>query len=107
MNKGEIWFADFPEGKGHEQKGERPAIVIGNANGLIVVVPLTSSFSCYEYEYTLLIEPTEENGLTKDSLALVFQIGALDKSRLEHKMGWISKEHKNAIDDLLRKLLKI
>jgi len=107
MNKGEVWFVDLPEGRGHEQKGERPAIIVGSGNGLIVIIPLTTSFSLFDYPLTRLIEPTKENGLTEDSIALIFQIIALDKSRFKRKMGWITKEHKNAIDDLIKKLLKI
>ncbi|AGB03725.1 type II toxin-antitoxin system PemK/MazF family toxin [Methanoregula formicica] len=43
MKNGDIWLVDLTDAKGHEQRGMRPAIIIGSANGLVVVVPLTSS----------------------------------------------------------------
>ena len=42
MKKGEIWAVELPEGKGHEQKGERPALVLGRANALTIIVPFNT-----------------------------------------------------------------
>ena len=46
--RGEIWLADLGTGRGHEQAGQRPALVVSddafNAGlaGLVMVTPLTS-----------------------------------------------------------------
>jgi mRNA interferase MazF len=45
MKNGAVWLVDLTDAKGHEQRGMRPAIIVGGANGLILVVPLTSSMS--------------------------------------------------------------
>lgn len=107
MKKGEIWFVELPEGKGHEQKGERPAIVLGRANGLTIVVPLTGSIDKAVFSFTLHIEPSPENGLNKDSIALIFQLSSMDDSRFKKKIGAIAKEQQAAIDKLVLEMLKI
>lgn len=56
----------------------RPAIIVGGANGLILIVPLTSSMSSARSSHTYTITPDVHNGLDVESVALVFQIVALD-----------------------------
>ena len=107
MTKGDIWFVELPEGKGHEQKGSRPGIICSRANGLSVVIPLTTNRSCSNLQCTHVIEPTKENGLSDDSVALVFQITSVDKSRFIRKMGKISDEEGKNIDDVLKTMLKL
>ncbi len=98
---------DLSDGKGHEQKGERPAIVLGKANGLVVVVPLTSNADMAKFPYTHVVNPAPENGLNCHSIALVFQLIALDKSRLKHRMGCVPAEQQAAIDCLVKDLLSL
>ncbi|MFH1256672.1 MAG: type II toxin-antitoxin system PemK/MazF family toxin [Candidatus Diapherotrites archaeon] len=107
MKKGEIWIVDLTDGKGHEQKGERPAIVLGQANGLAIAVPLTANPDCARFSFTALIEKNSENGLTADSIALVFQIVSLDEVRFKRKIGVASKEKQSTIEKLVLDLLKI
>lgn len=107
MKKGEIWLVELPEGKGHEQKGLRPALVVGGANGITTAIPLTKNVERLKFSHTLLIEPSKDNGLTEASVALVFQISSLDETRFKKQLGWIPKEQRNAIDELLLSLLEI
>jgi mRNA interferase MazF len=78
MKNGDIWLVDLSDAKGHEQRGVRPAIVIGSANGLSLVVPLTGSMGSARFSHTCIISPGPHNGLDAESIALVFQIVALD-----------------------------
>ena len=107
MKKGEIWLVDLPEGKGHEQKGARPALVLASVNGLTIAVPLTSTFDAARFSYTEVLPARAENGLKEDSVALVFQTTALDNSRFGKHIGEITREQCDAIDELLKLLLKI
>jgi mRNA-degrading endonuclease toxin of MazEF toxin-antitoxin module len=49
VNQGDIVYVDFDPALGSEQKGHRPGLVVSNAtfykrtNGLIVIVPITST----------------------------------------------------------------
>ncbi len=107
MKNGTIWLVDLSDAKGHEQRGMRPAIIVGGANGLILVVPLTSSMSSARFSHTLTISPDSHNGLDTESVALVFQIVALDRERFQHRIGAIGEHQRLAIVALIRDLLEL
>jgi len=107
MIKGEIWHVELPAGRGHEQQGERPAIIMGFANNMVTVVPLTANEGTANFPYTCVIESNKETQLATDSVALVFQICTLDKSRLKRRTGLLRKEQQAGVDGLLRKLLSL
>lgn len=105
MKNGDIWLVDLSDAKGHEQRGVRPAIVVGGANGITLVVPLTSNMSSARFSHTCFLSPTPHNGLDAESIALVFQIVALDRDRFQHRIGTISEQHRLAVVALIRDLL--
>lgn len=107
MNKNQIWLADFEGRKGHEQQGIRPVVIVSKANGLFIVIPFTSKINRVDLSFTCLIESNEENGLTDDSVALVFQIISVDRSRFMRKLGKINDEESKNIDDILKTMLKL
>lgn len=95
MQEGEIYFVEIPLSGGHEQAGLRPAI-IAQAAGLeklptVLIVPLTSKLKASDFPFTFLIEPDKINNLDVTSVALVFQLRAIDKRRLENKIGRIGE----------------
>jgi mRNA interferase MazF len=103
--RGDIFFADLNPVIGAEQAGNRPVLVVQNneANAripTITVVPLTSNLRAGRFLFTVLI-PTAESGLPKDSVALVFQLRTLDKSRFIRKIGHLSEELMEQIDSAL------
>jgi len=79
MKKGEIWRVRLPIGPGHTQAGERPAIV--------VLVPFTSTQAAARFAGTLVVQPDGQNGLTTPSVALVFQLSAVDKRGCLKRLG--------------------
>ena len=105
MKGGDIWLVALSDAKGHEQQGIHPAIVVGGANGLTVMVPLTSSMGSARFSHTYIISPSPHNGFDEDSVALVFQIVALDRDRFRHRIGSVGEPHRLAIAALLRDLL--
>ena len=107
MKNGDIWLVDLSDAKGHEQRGDRPAIVVGSANGLIIVVPCTTTLSTARFSHTFSLTPTASNGLDEESVALVFQIVALDRLRFRHHIGIITEHQRLAIVALIRDLLKL
>lgn len=107
MKKGEVWLIDLPDGQGHEQKGTRPALVMGTTNGLTIAIPITTNTNLAKFSHVLVIEPSSENGLTETSIAIIYQIRALDDARFKKKIGWIPKEQRAAINQLLKDLLKL
>ena len=107
MKNGEIWLVALSDSKGHEQRGERPAIVVGGANGLVIAVPLTSNPATARFSHTYLISPDSHNGLDTESIALVFQITALDRERFVHRIGILDGQQRVAIQVLIRDLLSL
>ena len=107
MNKGEIWFIDLSGRKGHEQSGKRPSIVVGRANGLTTVIPLTANLNRANLPFTHTVIPSSINGLHDVSIALVFQISTCDDSFFINKIGKISKEDEHAVDELIMDFLKL
>ncbi len=92
MKRGEIWWVRLPPADGHEQAGERPAIILTEDTyiatlPMVFVVPLTSAMHAARFPGTLIIQPDSRNGLTRPSVALIFQMRALDKRRLIRRMG--------------------
>lgn len=108
-SKGDIWLVDLPEGVGHEQKGKRPAVVIVHVkeNATAVVIPLTGQLHNERFSHTYCVQASKENGLEEESIVLVFQIRALDPQRFMHKRGKLDKKDMDAIDALLKDMLKL
>jgi len=107
IRRGEIWRVDLSDGKGHEQRGDRPALVMGSANGLVVVVPLTTTIATLRFSHTHSLLPTPHNGLDRESVALAFQIVALDRDRFLQKIGNVEESQLQAIAALIRDLLHL
>ncbi|MCX6803244.1 MAG: type II toxin-antitoxin system PemK/MazF family toxin [Candidatus Diapherotrites archaeon] len=108
MNKGEIWFVELPESNGHEQSGLRPVIVINEIDaGMVLIIPFTSNIQALRYTNTIQVKPTKTNGLKENSIALIFQLRAIDKKRLLEKIGNLEKEHQEQINKMLKKILTL
>jgi mRNA interferase MazF len=105
---GSIHWVVLPAVNGHEQHGRRPGILLQvdqYANlPVVLVVPLTTSKSALRFPGTVLINPTPENGLRQQSIALVFQLRAVDRTRIAEPLGKLSPEEVLAIHNELDKL---
>jgi len=107
MKKREIWMADLPEGKGHEQKGTRPCLVMGKIYGLVCIIPLTSSENRSSMAFTELIDATPSSGLNQDSVALIFQMRTISEERFVKKIGEITEKQQESIDFQIKEMLKL
>ena len=113
MIRGDILSIDLgnpPGGSGREQSGIRPAIAISlgdadQSNPMITVVPLTGSTSATRFPHTLRISPTQQNGLSVESVAMVFQIRSIDKRRVRSTRGHLEHEILSDIELLIRNML--
>jgi mRNA interferase MazF len=113
MARGDILTIDFPVPSGHlghEQVGYRPAIVVQTALAdanlpTTMVVPMTSNLNAMRFPYTIQVDPSPKNGLTKPSVLLVFQLRAIDKKRLVKKIGSLENHHLLQLDTEIRYLL--
>src|ERR671929_1402840 len=102
VSVGDIHWVDLPAANGREQRGRRPAVVLqdddyGGNLPVVLVVPLTTARAAMRFAGTTLIQPTAENGLQQASVALVFQLRAIDRRRIEERIGSMSAEVMHAI----------
>ena len=106
MKKGEIWLVELSSTNGHEQIGTRPSIVLSETEANIaVVIPLTSNVQALRFPHTIEIKPSDKNGLSVVSVALTFQIRAIDKKRFKKKIGELEDKTMNKVNTSLRKIL--
>ena len=92
MTVGDIHWVQLPAATGHEQGSRRPAVILQNDEyagrlPVVLVVPLTTTRAAMRFAGTTLIRPTAENGLPQASVALVFQLRAIDRRRVQERIG--------------------
>jgi mRNA interferase MazF len=109
IRQAEIWQVYFDPIKGSEQSGNRPAVVISgdtlNKNlDIIIVCPLTTSV--HYFEGNLILNPNQDNGLSKLSEVIVFHVRSISKLQFKKKIGIITNYELNHIKNTLNDLLK-
>lgn len=92
--RGEIWLVNFNPGRGSEQKGTRPALVIQNNTGnqyaaTTIVAAITTTIK--SYPVTLVLEKGD-GGLPQRSMINLAQILTLDKKRLIRKISSLPED---------------
>ncbi|MEK7673939.1 MAG: type II toxin-antitoxin system PemK/MazF family toxin [Patescibacteria group bacterium] len=106
MKRGEIWLVELFESKGHEQSGLRPAVIVSDtALNIVIVIPLTSNLQALRFPYVIQVEPSNKNGLDSVSAVLIFQLRAIDKSRLKRKIGSLEMNKFKEIQKIIKNLL--
>jgi mRNA interferase MazF len=99
---------ELPFADGHEQAGTRPVIVLAETNvNIAVIVPFTSNLQALRFPHTIEVKPTKRNGLSSISVALLFQVRAIDKKRLKNKIGDLENHILGQVDIKLKKLLQL
>jgi mRNA-degrading endonuclease toxin of MazEF toxin-antitoxin module len=101
---GELWLVDLVDALGHEQDDTRPVLVLAvhSQTDLFMVTPCTGNLAAQRFPYTHKIIAYASNGLSRDSVAMVFQTRCLSKTRFKHKLGDLEKRSLDAIKILLR-----
>jgi mRNA interferase MazF len=113
MRRGDIVLVNLPQtadGAGREQVGIRPALIVhDNATSdtlsVIMIVPFTSNMKAQRFPHTIIVQPTEENGLTITSILLVFQLRAIDKQRVAKTIGHLESELIQKVNQEMKSLL--
>ena len=109
MRQCDIWSANLNPGKGSEQLGFRPVVIVsGNLLNeylqIVITCPLTTKIK--NYKGNVILEPDEINGLPEKSEIMTFHIRAVSKDRLVKKIGRITEKQLNelkiGLDDIMR-----
>jgi mRNA interferase MazF len=111
IRRGEVWLADLHPSRGHEQRGQRPVLVVSadpfnqSPAGLVIAVPLTTRKRGIPTH--IEVRPPD-GGLRDPSFAMCEQIRALAADRLASRpFGTVSPAVMRAVEDRLRLLLEL
>jgi mRNA interferase MazF len=99
----------LPESQGREQTGRRPAIAVQtdiSGEPMLMVAPVTSNLKALTFSFAVQLEPSDDNGLSETSVVMVFQMRAIDKSRIVKKIGQLSKDDMKRVDTEIWEMLK-
>jgi mRNA-degrading endonuclease toxin of MazEF toxin-antitoxin module len=113
MKRGEIVYVNLPlNPDSHSQGGRRPSIVVISElalpkNPMVMMVPLTSNLAALRFPFTWQVDPSAQNGLSKSSVALVFQLCAVDRTHVGRVLGMLEDHHMQKIDEMIRQLLDV
>jgi mRNA interferase MazF len=104
--RGEIYLVRFDPTIGHEIRKTRPAVVIQNDvsnqySPITIVAAISSQFSSPPFPREIVIEP-EESGLPERSAVILNKIRSVDRQRLAKKMGRISAQSMQRVDQAIR-----
>ena len=106
MRKGEVWIIEIPGIDGHEQRGLRPALFIADTKtSMALMIPFTSNLKALRFAFTVRIQPSQRNGLNAVSVALVSQLRAIDKKRLQKKIGILDTKIMKELEGMIKNLL--
>ena len=73
----------------------------------VMIVPLTTKIKALDFAGTTLIKPDDKNRLDKESVALAFQLRAIDRKRLFKKIGELKLDQLTKLRNLIKELLGI
>jgi mRNA-degrading endonuclease toxin of MazEF toxin-antitoxin module len=104
---GEVRWVELQARGGRAQSGRRPAIILQSAASLptTLIIPLTSQLDALRFAGTVLVEPNTQNGLRRASVALVFQLTAVDNRYISDRLGIVTREMLEGIWSSLDELI--
>ncbi len=108
--RGEIWTVNLNPTRGHEQAGQRPALVVSadqlNASqaDLVVVIPLSTKGRGIPLH--MEIEPPD-GGVQRTSFAMCENIRSVAKERLTKRWGMVSGDTMKEVEKRLYMLLDL
>ena len=102
--RGEVWLVNFNPGRGSEQKGVRPALIIQNDVGnqyasTTIIAAITTTLKKYPVTVPL---NRNEAGLKEPSMVNLAQMQTIDKARLMKRFGSLKAEKLREIDAAIR-----
>lgn len=108
---GEVYNANLEPVQGSEQGKTRPVVVFQNPDlarftNTALCIPLTSNLKRLGLPGTCFIKQGD-GGLAKDSVALAFQMRALDTSRLGTRLGRLSPATPDSLADAVLNALGV
>lgn len=110
--RGELYWVDWSPGRGSEQSGRRPALVIqenpasSNPNYPLTIVAAVSTQG-RNFASHIPVQPTAENGLLVPSYVKCEQIQTVGKERLLQRIGLLDSAIMMRVEAALQKVLAL
>src|SRR5258706_13477161 len=108
MARGDVLLVSLPPSDRREQSGRRPAVAVPPDQAgepMLIVAPVTSNLAALRFAFSVRVEPSAENGLTTPSVVMVFQMRAIDRTRIVRRIGRISKEDMARVNEEIARML--
>jgi len=105
--RGEVWLVDLSPGRGSEQSGNRPAVIVQNdpanrnsryPNTVVVAV----STKGRDVPTHVAVEPDPDNGLSRASYVKCEQVLTISKGRLKRRLGRLESRAMERVNAALR-----
>lgn len=108
--RGQIWIVDWSPGRGSEQIGRPPALVVqtdsANTNPRYPnTIVLTISTKGHPVTAHVKVVPTPANGLREPSYIKCEQVLTISKERLTQRLGDIADDDLRNVEAALRQVL--
>ncbi len=102
--RGEIWMVNFNPGRGSEQRGIRPSLILQNDTGnqyssTTIVAAITSALK--KHPVTVMLDQ-RTTGLRAKSMVNLAQILPIDKDRLIKRTGIVRVEKMREVDKAIK-----
>ena len=113
MDRGNIWLVELTKTPsdivGHEEGKTRPCLIIVNNPKvrMTTIIPLTGNLKANRFTHSYTVKKSSKNGLTTDSIALIFQIRSLSYERFVTYRGKIDNQDLTRILEILKQYLRI
>lgn len=113
IQRGDIYFVNLNPGKGRDQEGDRPVLVVSsdaiNSQPLVVTVVVGTKGANVTRNYPTNVRvPAKETGLRMETVFYAFQVRSLDHARLPAARAGAMPPRKMAeVDAALRLVLDL
>lgn len=112
IRKGSVYWVDFSPGKGSEPRGRRPGLVVqcdplnDSRLNTVIVVAITSTLRLGELPGNVVLGRGEAN-LPKKCVINVTQIKSVDKLSLKEKIGALSKQRMEEVQQGIKLVMDL
>jgi len=105
VKRGDIFYADLSPVVGSEQGGIRPVVIVqndvGNRHSPTVIAAAITSKTDKTRLPTHIDITADAFGLSKNSVILLEQVRTIDKTRLREKMGHLTPDTMERVNDAI------